>query len=253
MKSDIKKTSDSRRLLKGNFIFTLIELLVVIAIIAILSSILLPSLSKARETAKGIKCVSNLRNIHQASLGYSSDNNDYETSFNTTDKYLSWQYNLPQYLGMPYSAQDLIANFSPIYKKSTILTCSSHRVRENSAGINVPGYWGVSYGVNYHFSSDASHYKTLVKNSSVKKPSRLIYFMEHDNYPVLCSAKMKYYEWGFTGANQGIGPFIESSWHNGRHQYVHFDGHSGSSSWGTLLGSTEGNIDNWNLDPNGLR
>lgn len=233
--------------------FTLVELLVVIAIIAILSSILLPSLAKARETAKGIKCMSNLRNIHQAGVGYSGDNNEYEPSYNTADKYLSWQNALPQYLGIPYSAQELLVNASPIYKKITILTCSSHRVRDNAAGINVPGFWGNCYGINYHFSSDALHYQTVIKNSMVKRPSQLIYFMEHDNHVVLSSAKLKYYEWGFTGATQGIGPFIESSWHNGRHQYVHFDGHAAASKWGTLMGSSEGNMINWYLNPNGSR
>jgi prepilin-type processing-associated H-X9-DG protein len=69
-------SATTSRVARRSGAFTLVELLVVIGIIALLISMLLPAVSRAREQARRTACLSNLRQVHLALFDYAQENHD---------------------------------------------------------------------------------------------------------------------------------------------------------------------------------
>ena len=136
--------------MKKRSTFTLIELLVVIAIIAILTAILLPALSKARERARNASCVNNLKHIGTGAFMYAERGRDRLPYVGSSGKeaYPAVAYADGAITPWWFALNDQISN-----EKSFVCPADTTKGCDMGLSVNTPLRYtkfsdGLSYGIN---------------------------------------------------------------------------------------------------------
>lgn len=145
--------------------FTLVELLVVISIIALLISLMLPSLSQSRELARNIRCKANLRQVAIASTAYSSENKGYAPLVSSANSYgnWAWMFLLSSYLNGPSENQMLPIYASPASGANWIKApAAMMKVLQCPSTWRAFEMWGYnSYAINVNLTNEPSTAVTI--------------------------------------------------------------------------------------------
>lgn len=205
--------------------FTLIELLVVIAIIAVLASMLLPALSRARTAAQSIKCVSNHKQLAAAQMLYSNDHNGFFVY--VSDMLGPWTYHLGGY----QDSQKSVAGYAnretmqcPSVAKVIDFNCwrpgmGMYRAIWDWNRRNQPEAFGNFISTPNGTDNESAVYYRV---SAVRRAAQLILFA--DTAGVYDGVGW----WSFLPTEITDGVYAVCTRHRGRSSVAFFDGHTAS-------------------------
>ena len=186
--------------------FTLLELLVTVAVLAILASLILPALGRAKDRGRAIVCLNNLRQWSLATQLYALDHDDFlppegtpnpgESSTNS-----GWYIQLPRQLDLPRYHDMRWRTNAAVNPGWSVWICPANPRRSNGRNL-------FHYCLNAHLNGTADDNRP-VRMASLSGHSQLVWLFDSKNLPAV----------GYWG-------YVHTNLHNGGANFTFLDGHA---------------------------